>query len=336
MPTSAHVPNGTQGEAPPPTEERRYVLTQRVFGRQPVVAISRGDFESAKDAHRKLQRIVGIEEKFDALARNYIDFEADMLKTLVETSLGGFGQGMETMALKRLINRRLVNVLSAARGYIDHLRQAAKQILPTAEIADDVLALLSNSFDRSFSYRLLEALRNYTQHSGFAIHSVSFRTKVLHDKPGSPMKATISPLLDIDEVLADDRIKGKIRQELARVQVSRERVDLKAHTREYIACLAEAHKTIREHSTPVFETAAREVEELVSRYRAHAQSDRSVGLCAVAISGEIWESEVPLHTGLAEYGEHLAKANVHFIHAGVTFASSEPDDDWWSIQASPA
>jgi hypothetical protein len=330
MSASSPLPDGTADEICLSILARRYVLTLRVLGRPAELEISGEEFEAAKQAHVTLQRVVGVEEKFDALARNYIEFEGDLLKILVETSLGGFGQGMETMAVKRLINQRVCNVLSAARGYIDHVRRTAKQILPTPELADGVLSLLSQSFDRSFSYRLLEALRNYTQHAGFAVQAVSFGHKVLHDEPGAPIKATVSPLLDVDEVLADDAIKGKVRQELAEMQASRERVDLKVHTREYIASLAEVHRSLREHSASLFEEAAQAVQGLVARYRAHAQEGQPLGLVAVELNGGNWVRDVPLSTGLAEYGEHLAKSNLHFMHAGVTFFSSEPDDSWWS------
>lgn len=107
-------------------DKLHYVITRKVAGNAHQFVISKNDFEEAERSYHILQLSVFAEERFDAIARNFFELESDMLATILETSYVGFGAGMEQMAIRRLLNRRMTNVLTATKSYIDHMHHAAK------------------------------------------------------------------------------------------------------------------------------------------------------------------------------------------------------------------
>lgn len=297
-----------------------YAVTSNIIGSSRQVAISQSDFEEAERSYHLLQLAVAAEERFDTIARNFIDFESSMLESVLETSLVGFGAGMEQMGVRRLLNRRMSNFLSATRAYIDHLRHSAKELFDQDYRSDEVLASFAYHYDQTLGYRVLEALRNYSQHCGLPIHSVRYSTKVLHEKAGAPMKRTISPMLDVGRLKSDGQFKASVLKE---IETHGQQINLKSLTREYIACLAEVHELFRGHVALVSKSANESLERL-----SQLSVDGSrVELYAVALNGHLWTRRVPLFSGLWEYGEFLSATNMHFAHAGFSYVSGEPEDD---------
>lgn len=192
----------------------RYALARDILGSDTVVEIKQNEFESAEISYHQLQLAVAAEERFDAIARNFIDFESDMLTSTLENFFVGFGAGMEQMAILRLLNRRMLNLLSATRAYYDHMKHAAKILFNRDERFEEIIDRFSYHHDNNLSYRVLEALRNYSQHRGLPIHSVSYPIKVIHEKQGSPMKHMILPELDVGRIRTDGKFKASVLREL--------------------------------------------------------------------------------------------------------------------------
>lgn len=303
----------------------RYAIAQNVLGSTLQVPITQSDFEAAEVSYHRLQLVVAAEERFDATARNFLDLESDMLASTLETTFVGFGAGMEQMAIRRLLNRRMSNLLSAARAYIDHMRRAAKELFGGDSRSEDIINHFSHHYDNHLGYRALEALRNYSQHYGFPIHSVRYSVKVLSEKPGTPIMHTVSPILDVAILKSDGQFKASVLKEL---QSKSQLIDLRPLTRRYISCLAEVHGLFRTHISPVSSAASKQLESLAQTFANQSPAcDFLPGVYAVAIDGPSWVKQVPLFAGLWEYGEFLAKTNVHFAQAGFCFVSGESDAD---------
>ena len=248
-----------------------------------------------------------------------------MLRSTLETFSVGFGTGMEQLAIRRLLNRRISNLLSATRAYYDHMKHAAKMIFNKDARYDEIITSFSYHYDQNLSYRVMEALRNYSQHCGLPIHSVGYRTKVLRDKKGAPLKHTISPNLDVGRLKSDDQFKASVLRELESKSNS-QAIDLKAFTRNYVMCLAEVHELFRTYAASVTSAANEQLEGFVKMYsRQSPDQDVRMGLYAVAFEGNSWNKRIPLFSGLWEYGEYLVNTNLHFVHAGIWFVSGELD-----------
>lgn len=303
----------------------RYALARNILGSTHEVALTQSEFVQAQQSYLHLELTVAGEEKFDAIARDFLDFESDMIKSALEVSLVGFGAGIELMAARRLFNCRLSNLLSAIRAYTDYMRHATKVLFDEDERSRVVLNRFSHHYDTSFGYRVLEALRNYSQHCGFPIHSVKYSTSVLRDKVGAPMKNTIAPLLDINTLKSPGQFKSTVLREL---EAKGNSINLKSPIREYVACIADVHDLFRGHVTPVAYAANESLERLIKAFVGTPEDESlRVGLYAVALDGQVWSKKIPLSSGLWEYGEFLSRSNFHFVHAGVSFVSGEPEED---------
>jgi hypothetical protein len=304
---------------------QRYALLRNVLGSNREVSISQEQFRLAQHSFRRMELTVAAEEKFDAVARNYLDFEADMMASVLETSLAGFGNGMGPMAIRRLLNRRLSNLLSATRAYVDYMRHSAKLVLDQEIHSKAIVDRFSHHYDSSLAFRVFEALRNFTQHSGFPVHTVRYSTKVLHEKLGAPLKKTIAPLLEIEALKSDGQFKAPVLREL---ETRGSTANLKVLAREYVACLAEVHDIFREHSARTMAVDTQVLDQLANTYiDKNEDQGLRIGLYAAALNGQTWTGKVPLYAGLNEYGGFLANSNSLFIHAGICFVSSEPEED---------
>jgi hypothetical protein len=303
----------------------RYALCRFALDDDNEVQISPDQFHLAELAHDRMQLVIASEEKFDAVARNHLDFESDMLNCALETSLAGFGAGMEQMGVRRLLNRKLSNLLSATRSYVDFIRHSAKTVLPTQNDADEVINLFAKHYDSSFSYRALEVLRNHAQHAGFPIQSIKYFTSVLRDQPGNPLKKTVAPMLNTEDLSQNSELKKVVVSEL--VQLG-ETINLKRLIREYVAAMADVHERFREKAALIFDRDANTLSSLASLYvEATKTREIPVGLYAAAFESEICVKRVVLSSGIEKYGAFLAKGNAHFTHAGICFVSGEPEKD---------
>lgn len=90
--------------------------------------------------------------------------------------------------LKRELNSRLSNYLRATRSFVDHSDKVlSDRYGKKSPQRSAFIAATHEVYDGRFSYRLLEQVRNYTQHAGEAIGHISFGWRTL-----DPARATRS------------------------------------------------------------------------------------------------------------------------------------------------
>lgn len=302
----------------------RFILRCFVIGDAREVSISREQFNLAAAAHKRMQLFVASEEKFDAIARNYLDFESDMLNSALEQAFVGLGQGMEQMGVRRLLNRKLSNLLSATRSYKDFIDHSAKNVLPSKAEAESVTALFSEYYDNLLSYRALEEVRNHAQHAGFPIKCIKYSTTVMRDIPGIPLKKIIAPILNLEELEQNKRLKSRVVSEITK---SDEKVSLKRFVREYVASMAKIHERFRELASPIFSKDAAIIQELVQAFSTENAINEPLALYAESLEGTKCIQQIHLGDGLYKYGEFLAAGNAHFTQASISFVSGELEND---------
>jgi hypothetical protein len=133
----------------------------------------------------------------------------------------------------------LSNFFSATRSYVDHVQNSSVANLLAASHAQtsSVKKRLSDAYDHSLSYRAMEALRNYTQHRGFPINTLSLKTDIDDTQSRNRLKFGCGIYLDLAG------FKATVLKELAN---SEDRVDLKPLVRDYVAALVGTHKALRD------------------------------------------------------------------------------------------
>ena len=116
-----------------------------------------------------------MEEKYDLLVQNYLEFEITLLE-ITARDMVRFHQDYHLLHQERnMIDRRLANLLSVGRIYVDHTKQYVNRILTEEAGGEfDVSAAFSRQYDSRFGYRCMEALRNHVLHRGFVVHNTRF------------------------------------------------------------------------------------------------------------------------------------------------------------------
>lgn len=112
-------------------------------------------------------------------------------------------------------NRLLINYFTAFRTYIDHTERILKNHFGKA--SNEPLKFHEETsfvYDRSFAYRLVYKLRNYTQHCGMPVGYVSFNTDKA-DKLQN-MVGDFALMLDRDHLLKDYDSWSTLKDEISK------------------------------------------------------------------------------------------------------------------------
>lgn len=291
---------------------QKFALAKNILGSHRTVALEREAFESAKRSFGLVSEVVLLEERFDAIACDFLDFEKEMMAKLLEFTYAGFKDGFHQMGVRRHLNRLLMNTLSAARGFVDHLPQTCNRVFgQDDDRGKECVGLLSIGYDEKIGYRICEALRNHAQHSGFPVHAISYSVQAEGEVPSTKSRHSLSPLVHTEELRRNKNFKKAVLVEMEALGAS---IDLKQHLRDYTAGLARAHYKFREFADPLVNEANSTLSGLLEQYNREVPESKSdIALHAVAIDErEQWVDSVPLSMGMFDYWRYLAANNVHF------------------------
>jgi hypothetical protein len=224
----------------------RYGITQQVLTSPGLVEISEQEYNNISLARKGLFEALYLEEKFDLVTENYFEYEKEILSSSTRFMVFG-NQDYEWIQNERnLISRRIINLLSASRLYLDqnehHLNNIyGKDSAVIAEVHDDK----ATQYDTHIGYRTMEALRNYALHRGFPIHSVTFTANVVdaEAKARNRVLYTLTPFIRVSDLENDSTFKRSVLEEL---KLMGGEVDVKPLAREYVECLSNLHGKIRE------------------------------------------------------------------------------------------
>ena len=148
----------------------RHGITRLLLGEYQFLEVSEDRFAQLVDARRNVLESLYIEEKFTYLIDNYWDLEIEALANTARNATLPFRRSSEVIADIHLFNRRIINLLTTSRLYIDHTPHHLTAIFgDNSPEEQQFKSRRSTHYDNSLSYRLLEALRNYVQHRGLPL-----------------------------------------------------------------------------------------------------------------------------------------------------------------------
>lgn len=174
-----------------------------------------------------------MEEKFDLVVENYLELELCFLESTTKRMVLGNQDYQWFQVQRNLFNRRLVNLLSACRSYIDYSKQHIHMILPNEKNAvERIKAAFANHYDSCLGYRTMEALRNFVQHRGFPIHAATYHAEWDRKDKESQSIYGISVYTKTSYLREDGDFKKSVLEELEKLSG---RVNLKPFIRDYVA-----------------------------------------------------------------------------------------------------
>ena len=141
----------------------KYMITTIVAGSPGFIEIDEAEYKRIKTAITNLFELLFFEEKLDLVTENFQEYEAELLliasREMVFHDSDYFSMSKE----RNTVSRRIVNLLSACRMYLDQSVHHLNNIY--GENSDKSVFLrkeITSQYDDNFGYRAMEALRNYT------------------------------------------------------------------------------------------------------------------------------------------------------------------------------
>jgi hypothetical protein len=204
------------------------------------VQLSKKEFESLRSARLALMEMVGAEATFHVLMENYVELEESVLKEGLRHMVYSSDKRKDAAA-RHLISRRILNFMSSARLYLDALPQHCDRFFYDKLYFAKMKAIVSDVYDQSLGHRVMEALRNYSQHFDLPVHALVARSDREKDI-SKRVAVSVVPQLNIPLLSLGGHFKRTVLAELAQCGKF---VDLLPLTREYVDGLRRIHKEFR-------------------------------------------------------------------------------------------
>ena len=124
----------------------------------------------------------------------------------------------------------------------------------------------------------MEALRNYVQHRGLPLHSITLGGRWIDTLEGERRSEKTTLYLNLQTLRKDAKFKRSVLAELASQE---EKIPLNPLVREYVTGIVQVQQNIRQELAPRVSEWDRLLQTLISRYQEEAE-DKILGLAAVA------------------------------------------------------
>lgn len=151
-------------------EENNVRFTLRRLGDQSQIDISEAEFETIKSSKELYSRVIRMEENFEAVLEDYAELEETLSHYGIRHLV--FHQA-DFQSMRNIINRRLLHLLATALLYRDGLLKHGKLLLKKDNAFQTLKSELTDSPNQPIEFRIVEALRDYSQHEDFPISEMS-------------------------------------------------------------------------------------------------------------------------------------------------------------------
>lgn len=283
-------------------------LTRVVLECEHFLPLHEEEFAAAREAKESLIAALGIEEKLNLVLENYVEYEHELLQVTLEHALFSVRTWSDFMDVIHQINRRLINLLSTTKLYLDQVRHDTGRLLGSSSPNREAIETqVSAEYDARLGYRVMEALRNHVQHRGLPLHSITLGGK-WDDTPEGRRRTERTVLyLNVATLVEDDRFKKAVIAELTADHD--EKVALKPLVREYMTGIIRIHQRVRDELAPRVAEWDSCLYVLLQRYRAEAEDD-VIGLSAVARTAEgTYFNEIAIFEDFIERRKWLEQKN---------------------------
>ncbi|HWP92590.1 MAG TPA: hypothetical protein VNN20_10395 [Thermodesulfobacteriota bacterium] len=286
----------------------RYLLRKAGLGNVPEIEISEFEYLEYKKAQNILSNALAIEEKYEIVIANYIDFEQEILEITTNHMVREHLDYSDFFKVRLGLNIRLVNLLTAVRLYIDQSNQNVTECLPNDSNAKgNVKKLFSKEYDENRDYRFMEALRNYVQHRGIPVHWTQLGGRWISLDDDRLLEYSMELASQRSYLEEDEKMKNSVLDEMD------DKVDLKAATRSYIESISKVHDSARSMIAESTAYSRRLIEDAHRRY-SEVYSGSLLGLRACIWDEHKQIASVPILLDWDDIRVDLQKRNRKLVN----------------------
>ena len=296
------------------------------MGKSPIIEITQKDYEAIRDSHVGIFELILIEQKYDNLIENYLEYENYLMEVaqrqIVDRNyfLSGVRQASNT------IQRRIMNVLNSSYAFIKQSKHHLNMIFPkNSEITKNYESFLNQQYDKYLGYRVMAALRNHSQHFNFPAPHLKLSMKRVNRSAHNQLLVSITPSINVSDLAKNKKFKPKILRELKELG---EIIDIKPLLREYISCISRAliflrdtTKDKRDHCDEMYKQALGKLNNAVN--------DTPISNPAAAIENKdgTMDREVIINDEFIDLRKQYEKKNNDLSSLDRQFATGEVIED---------
>jgi hypothetical protein len=210
------------------------------------VEIDAEKYEKIIAAWDSLHSIANIEEVWDCLIQNYLELEKELIESALYSMVIGHRPYHQFQQIRLGFSRRLANLLQSCRSYLDHTPHHLNSV-NGERFSEQFCVLTNRAYDKSFSYKFMEALRNYAQHRDLPLHGATFNfDRVSGVDKNSPeddkFRHIAAANINLSIIRNDTYFKKSILDEIDK---NMKTLDVMQLTRDYIEQLGGVHEGLR-------------------------------------------------------------------------------------------
>lgn len=291
------------------------------------IVIDEVEYKRIKDARSNLFELLLLEENLDLVTENFQEYEEELL-SIASRNMIFYDSDYFSMSRERnIVSRRIVNLLSACRMYLDQSIHHIKNIYgEKSDKAQVVKRETQSQYDQNFGYRAMEALRNYVQHRGFPIHSILFSGQWLDidSNESSRLLHTVVPRISATELAADDKFNQTVLKEMLATP-SKDGIDIRPLIRKYVEGIGEIHEKVRElirSDTKHWESV---INDTIHKFEIEFGAEESLAGLVVVTEGydNHWIERKPIFKELVQRRQALENKNRVFVNLHKRYASNK-------------
>lgn len=303
----------------------KYYLWKAVVSPAPKLSISKNEYDRLLQSWISLAEIASLEEEWDSLIQNYIELELEMIRSAMNTMVLSHEDYHEANQTRLSFARRLSNLMQSCKSYLDHTPHHLNRLM-TNGLETKFRRVISAAYDASFSYRFMDALRNYAQHRGLPLHGATFDSGWTGDFANNGqdkglLRHSSYATIDLLKIRADKKFKASVLTELAN---SPDQLDVSILVREYVEMLADVHDSVRSLIVRELYDASNAISTAINQYAALNSGD-VVGL-SVAEFGDEGEGATAyqhIFEDLFDRIKRLIQRNGNLVNLRLRYVSSE-------------
>lgn len=223
------------------------------------------EFIKVREDYYTCLNLLWIEEKFNIVSDNFYEWEQEIKNSynfLIENQNDrpNCNTIMNEHGTKEIIvlNRRFFNIINSIRMYRDQVLHDLSSIGNEAKIAFEKET--NNQYDKSFSYQLMELVRNYMQHQGLIIERITaiipFNRKI-NEELWYFVESNYLSLKKIDKFNQKIKLEPQTNEDI-------EWINLICILREYYSQIIELHNCYRKTTEEIYNSATSNIEQKIA------------------------------------------------------------------------